>query len=33
VSPGAAEALGIEVGDEVEIAFADHKAPLGPVKE
>ncbi len=30
VSPGAAEALGVEVGDEVEIAFADPKAPLGP---
>ena len=32
VSPGAAEALGIEIGDEVEIAFADQKAPLGPVE-
>lgn len=32
LSPGAAEALGIEVGDEVQIAFADQKAPLGVVK-
>ncbi|HEX8183810.1 MAG TPA: hypothetical protein VF747_03640 [Blastocatellia bacterium] len=32
ISPGAAEALGIEIGDEVEIAFADQRAPLGPVK-
>ena len=32
VSPGAAEALGIEIGDEVEIAFADQKATPGPVK-
>jgi len=32
VSPGAAEAIGVEVGDEVEIAFADQKAPLGPIK-
>lgn len=32
VSPGAAEALEVEVGDEVEIAFADQKAPAGPVK-
>jgi hypothetical protein len=31
VSPGAAEALGIEIGDEVEIDFADQKAHLGPV--
>ena len=31
VSPGALESLGVEVGDEVEIAFADQKAPLGPV--
>ena len=30
VSPGAAEALGVEVGDEVDIASADPKAPLGP---
>lgn len=33
ISPGAAEALGVEVGDEVEIAFADQKAPTGLVKE
>lgn len=32
VSPGAAEALGIEIGDEVDIVFADPKAPLGLVK-
>ena len=29
ISPGAAEALGIEVGDEVDIALADPKSPLG----
>jgi hypothetical protein len=29
ISPGAAEALGVQVGDEVDIAFADQKAPLG----
>jgi hypothetical protein len=29
VSPGAAEALGAEVGDEVEIAMADAKSQLG----
>lgn len=29
ISPGAAEALGVEVGDEVDIAFADPKLPLG----
>jgi hypothetical protein len=33
VSPGAAEALGIEIGDEVEITFADQRAPLGLVKK
>jgi hypothetical protein len=33
VSPGAAEALGIEIGDEVEIGFADEKASLGLVKQ
>jgi hypothetical protein len=33
LSPGAAEALGIEPGAEVEIAFADQKAPLGPVSK
>ena len=27
ISPGAAEALGVAEGDEVEIAFADQKAP------
>jgi hypothetical protein len=32
ISPGAAEALGVEVGDEVDIAFADQKAPPGPVE-
>jgi hypothetical protein len=32
ISPGAADALGVEVGDEVDIAFADQKAPLGPVE-
>jgi hypothetical protein len=31
LSPGAIEALGIELGDEVVIAFADQKAPLGVV--
>jgi hypothetical protein len=30
ISPGAAEALGVEVGDEVDIALADPKSPLGP---
>ena len=29
VSPGAAAALGVEVGDEVDIALADPKLPLG----
>ena len=29
ISPGAAAALDVEVGDEVEIAFADPRAPLG----
>jgi len=32
LSPGAAEALGVEVGDEVDIALADPKSPLGPVE-
>ena len=32
ISPGAAEALGVEIGDEVDIAFADQKAPQGPVE-
>jgi hypothetical protein len=31
ISPGAAEALGVEPGDEVDIALADPKSPLGPV--
>src|SRR4030095_15852472 len=31
ISPGAADSLGVEVGDEVEIALADPKHPLGPV--
>jgi hypothetical protein len=31
ISPGAAEAIGIESGDEVQVAFADQKAQLGPV--
>ena len=30
-SPGAAAALEVEVGDDVEIAFADSRAPLGEV--
>ena len=30
ISPGAAEALGVEMGDEVDIALADPKSPLGP---
>ena len=33
ISPGAAEALGVAPGDEVEIAFTDQKAPTGPVTE
>lgn len=32
VSPGAAEALGVEVGDVVEIAFADPRLPAGVVE-
>lgn len=32
ISPGAAEALGVEVGDEVSIALADSKLPLGPTQ-
>lgn len=31
LSPGASQALEIEPGAEVEIVFADQKAPLGPV--
>jgi len=30
LSPGAAEALGVEIGDEVDIELADPKSPLGP---
>lgn len=30
ISPGAFEAIGVEAGSEVEISFADQKAPLGP---
>lgn len=30
ISPGAANALGVEIGDEVDIALADPKDPLGP---
>ena len=32
ISPAAAEAIGIEAGHEVQIKFADQKAPLGPVE-
>ena len=32
VSPGAAEALGVNVGDDVEIAFADPRLPMGVVE-
>ncbi|MFL6212999.1 MAG: hypothetical protein ACJ74J_03795 [Blastocatellia bacterium] len=32
VSPGAADALGVNVGDEVEIAFADPRMPTGAVE-
>ena len=32
LSPAALEALGIAIGDEVEIAFADQKAPTGVVE-
>ncbi len=31
ISPGAGDALGVEVGDEVAIELADPKSPLGPV--
>jgi hypothetical protein len=31
ISPGAAEALGVESGDEVGVSFADQGAKLGPV--
>ena len=30
ISPGAAAALAVEIGDEVDIALADPRAPLGP---
>ena len=33
ISPGAADALSVASGDEVEVAFADQKAQLGPVSE
>ena len=32
ISPGAAEALVVEAGDEVEIALAEAKLPLGPTE-
>jgi rare lipoprotein A (peptidoglycan hydrolase) len=32
VSPGAADALGVNVGDDVEIAFADPRLPTGAVE-
>ncbi len=32
LSPGALEALGLELGDEVEIDFADQKAPTGVIE-
>lgn len=31
ISPGAADAIGVNVGDEVEMVFADQKASLGPL--
>lgn len=31
ISPGAANALGVEAGDEVDIALADPKSQLGPI--
>jgi hypothetical protein len=31
ISPGAANSLGVEIGDEVDIELADPKHPLGPV--
>src|SRR5262245_18134611 len=33
LSPGGAEALSVEIGDEVEITFAEPSAKLGPVNE
>jgi hypothetical protein len=32
ISPGAAEALGVEIGGEVDIALADPKSALGPAQ-
>lgn len=31
ISPGAADAVGVSVGDEINMVFADQKSPLGPV--
>jgi cell wall-associated NlpC family hydrolase len=33
LSPGGAEALSVEIGDEVDIAFADPSSKLGPVND
>jgi hypothetical protein len=33
ISPGAANSLGVEIGDEVDIELADPKSPLGPVAQ
>lgn len=33
ISPGAASALDVETGDEVQVAMADPKSPLGIVRE
>jgi len=33
LSPGGAEALSVEIGDEVDIAFAEPSAKLGPVNQ
>lgn len=33
ISPGAADAVGVGVGDEINMVFADQKAALGPVTE
>lgn len=33
LSPGALEALGVEIGGDVEIEFADQKAPTGVIQE
>jgi hypothetical protein len=32
ISPGAAQALGVEIGDEVDIALADPRLSLGPIE-